>query len=215
MLLPSHLIHELTIKSLLIRERYYRDSAQWDKLRQSWHPEANTTSLKISWFTGPIDAFVTASQRMLASGTLSTHTIQPAEVEINGNKAIAASTGSVSVRAAVEGVEYEMVSLVRFHSRLVHCCPDDSQQGAWKLVSLEAVYDRDYVIPTARSDGAQANPRIEVAVGARESYKYLEWMLGNRGFAIARDLPGLDDESSVRKVMDEAQEWLWKDRRDA
>lgn len=50
MLLPTHLIHELTIKSLLIRERYYRDSAQWDKLRQSWHPDANTTSLKISWY---------------------------------------------------------------------------------------------------------------------------------------------------------------------
>jgi hypothetical protein len=161
-------------------------------------------------FSGTVDAFVAASQRMLASGTLSTHTIQPAEVEINGNKAIAASTGSVSVRATVDGVEYEMVSLVRFHSRLV-LCPDDSQQWTWKLVSLEAVYDRDYVIPTTHSGVTQSNPPIEIAVDARESYKYLEWLLGNRGFFIARDLPGLDDESSVRKVMDEAQEWLWKD----
>lgn len=171
---------------------------------------------KIIRFTGPIDAFVAASQRMLASGTLSTHTIQPAEVEINGHKAIAASTGSVSVRATVEGIEYEMVSLVRFHSRLIYHCqgPDDgSHEGTWKLVSLEAVYDRDYVIPTTHAGVTTqpSPPPIQVAPGARESYKYLEWILENRGFAIARDLPGLDDEGSVRRVMDEAQEWLWRD----
>lgn len=49
MLLPDQLIHELNIKSLLVRERFYRDSAQWEKLRQSWHSDATATSLKISW----------------------------------------------------------------------------------------------------------------------------------------------------------------------
>ena len=159
-------------------------------------------------FNGTADAFVAASQRMLASGTLSTHTIQPAEVEINGDKAVAVSTGSVSVRAEVGGVEYEVFSMVRFHSRLFYCAPVDARERAWKLVSLEAVYDRDYVIPMTRSGEVQSHPPIEIAPGARESYKYLDWVLGNRGFAIARDLPGVDDEGSVRKVMDEAQEWL-------
>lgn len=50
MLRSNHLIHELTIKSLLIRERYYRDSAQWEKLRQSYHPDASKTLLNISWY---------------------------------------------------------------------------------------------------------------------------------------------------------------------
>ena len=161
-------------------------------------------------FNGTADAFVAASQRMLASGTLSTHTIQPVEVEINAEKAVAVSTGSVSVRAEVGGVEYEIFSMVRFHSRLFYCGSLNSRDRAWKLVSLEAVYDRDYVIPMTRSGEVQMMT-IEIAPGARESYKYLDWVLGNRGFAIARDLPGVDDEGSVRKVMDEAQEWLRMD----
>lgn len=142
---------------------------------------------------------------MLASGTISSHTIQPAEVEISGNKALAASTGSVQVRATVDGLEYEMVSLVRFHSRLSYCEIDS--QWTWRLLTLEAVYDRDYAIPINSGPGQSTIP-IEIAPGARESYKFLEWMLGKRGFAIARDLPGLDDKGSVQKVIDEAQEWL-------
>jgi hypothetical protein len=229
MSLPDSLVHELNIKSLLIRERYYRDSAQWEKLRQSYHPDADKTRLNISWygncamsrvpqstyfpandiathrFSGTIDGFVAGSQRMVASGTVSSHTIQPAEIEINGDKALAASTGSVAVRAIVDGVEYEMVSLVRFYSRLSFCKTDS--KSAWKLLTLEAVYDRDYVIPIDVS-ARDSTPAIEVPPGARESYKYLDWMLGKRGFAIARDLPGLDDKESVQKVMDEAQTWL-------
>ena len=229
MSLPDHLIQELEIKSLLVRERYYRDSAQWKKLRQSYHPDADKTSLNISWyanlaisrvsqtrypsandiathrFSGTINGFVAGSQRMVASGTISSHTIQPAEIEINGDKALAASTGSVAVRAVVDGVEYEMVSLVRFYSRLSFCKTDS--ESAWKLLTLEAVYDRDYVIPLDVS-AKHSTPAIEVPPGARESYKYLDWMLSKRGFAIARDLPGLDDMESVQKVMDEAQVWL-------
>lgn len=37
------------IKSLLVRERYYRDSCQWDKLRDSYHPDPSKTHVEISW----------------------------------------------------------------------------------------------------------------------------------------------------------------------
>jgi hypothetical protein len=40
---------ELEIKSLLVRERYYRDTAQWQKLRESYHPDASKTHINISW----------------------------------------------------------------------------------------------------------------------------------------------------------------------
>lgn len=144
---------------------------------------------------------------MVASGTVSSHTIQPAEVEINGDKALAASMGSVAVRAVVDDAEYEMISLVRFYSRLCHYKTDSD--STWKLLTLEAVYDRDYVIPI--DFGAKrSTAAIELPPGARESYKYLDWMLGKRGFTIARDLPGLDDKKSVQKVIGDAQAWLWE-----
>jgi hypothetical protein len=41
---------EIEIKSLLIRERYYRDTCQWEKLRGCYHPDASKTSIDISWW---------------------------------------------------------------------------------------------------------------------------------------------------------------------
>ena len=43
------LLTELEIKGLLVRERYYRDTCQWSKLRESWHPDSSKTNVKITW----------------------------------------------------------------------------------------------------------------------------------------------------------------------
>lgn len=41
---------EQQIKSLLVRERYYRDTAQWENLRNSYHPDVSKTAIKITWY---------------------------------------------------------------------------------------------------------------------------------------------------------------------
>jgi hypothetical protein len=41
---------EQRIKSLLTRERYYRDTAQWQNLRGSYHADTSKTAIKITWF---------------------------------------------------------------------------------------------------------------------------------------------------------------------
>ena len=46
----GQLMDEIEIKSLLVRERYYRDTCQWQKLRESYHPDASKTSIDISWY---------------------------------------------------------------------------------------------------------------------------------------------------------------------
>ena len=43
-------LEELGIRSLLCRERYYRDTAQWQKLRDCYHPDAAKTRVEISWY---------------------------------------------------------------------------------------------------------------------------------------------------------------------
>ena len=40
---------ESEIRSLLYRERYYKDSCQWDKLRSCYHPDPSKTLIDISW----------------------------------------------------------------------------------------------------------------------------------------------------------------------
>ena len=43
------LLTELEIKNLIVRERYYRDTAQYQNLRDCWHPDEAQTRIKISW----------------------------------------------------------------------------------------------------------------------------------------------------------------------
>lgn len=43
-------IDEMEIKSLLVRERYYRDTCQWEKLRRCYHSDPSKTLIDISWY---------------------------------------------------------------------------------------------------------------------------------------------------------------------
>ena len=40
----------MAIASLLKRERFYRDTAQWDLCRATFHPEAALTHINVAWW---------------------------------------------------------------------------------------------------------------------------------------------------------------------
>ncbi|KAL2784640.1 hypothetical protein BJX64DRAFT_286420 [Aspergillus heterothallicus] len=190
---------ESEIKSLLVRERYYRDTNQWEKLRSSYHPDASRTHIDITWFQGDIDGFVAGSRAMATGGTGALHSISPVEVHLNGDKAVTESTGTVAVRFDYEGRSFDSVTGTRFISKL------ERVSGQWKLLSLEAIYTRDAITPVLPGGG-----EVVLPVEGRESYKCLSWVLGLRGFKIKQDLPGVDDPASAARVMDEAMAWLSK-----
>lgn len=141
---------------------------------------------------------------MAAAGTYSSHTFQPVEIHFDASrsKALAFSTGSVTIRLAFEGVEYDMVSWVRFVSMV-----QKFDKVGWRLRTLEAIYDRDAVTPTKPVVGSSQPLLIDTA-GFRPSYKYLTWALNLRGYKIAQDLPGTDDEESMKKCLDAGYSWL-------
>ena len=39
----------MAIASLLKRERFYRDTAQWDLCRATFHPDAAVTYINVAW----------------------------------------------------------------------------------------------------------------------------------------------------------------------
>ena len=47
----QEILAEAAIKSLVIRERYCRDSGQWQKLRDCYHPDASKTMIDITWYS--------------------------------------------------------------------------------------------------------------------------------------------------------------------
>ncbi|KAE8370740.1 hypothetical protein BDV27DRAFT_140330 [Aspergillus caelatus] len=173
---------ELSIKYLLFKERYNRDTNQWQKLRNSYHPNPSKTHIEITWFQGDVDGFVNGSQSMTSRGTGTVHTICPIEVHLMGDKAVTGSTGSISIPFSYEGQQYDCNSFTRFISRL------QKVDGKWNLLMLEAIYDRDSiasVLPSAQVD-------CRIPLGSRESYKCSAWLLGQKGFNIKQDLPAVD-----------------------
>ncbi|KAF9885861.1 hypothetical protein FE257_012333 [Aspergillus nanangensis] len=193
-------MQESEIKSLLVRERYYRDTCQWDKLRACYHPDASKTHIEITWFQGDIDGFVAGSRGMVIGGTGAVHTISPVELHVNGDKALSESSGAISIRFYHDGVEYDVVSFTRFISRLE--CVD----GEWKLLTLDVIYDRDYIMPTVPSSKPVDLPLFK---GGRESYKCVAWVLSQKGFSVKQDLPGVDDPLACTRLMEDQFKWLY------
>ena len=166
-----------------------------------WDNFATITTLIPSRFSGDADAFLEASQQ---STTYSAHTFSPVEVQFNESrtKGIAFSTGSVTIRLAYDGVEYDVVSWLRFVSKV-----QKLEDVGWRLLSLEAIYDRDSLIPTSPIAGSSLPPVIDTT-SSRASYKYLTWALTLRGYNVSQDLPGTDDEKRMKKCLDAAYGWL-------
>lgn len=150
-------------------------------------------------FQGDIEGFVAGSRSMATGGTGALHTICPVEVHMNGNKALSESTGSISIRFRFKGMEYDCISFTRFISRLE--CVD----GQWKLLTLEAIYDRDCITPTIPSS---ASVEFPLPKGGRDSYKCIAWVLSQKGFKVKQDLPGVDDLPSCTRLMEENLVWL-------
>ncbi|KAF2171024.1 hypothetical protein M409DRAFT_18997 [Zasmidium cellare ATCC 36951] len=203
----ERVLAECEIRSLIIKERYYRDSNQWQKLRGCYHPDASRTWLNISWFTGDIDAFVKGSIGMADGGTTSSHNIQPAEVQINNDKAFVVSTGNINIRVEFDGVEYELISAMRLLSRLERVSAPGGC-GEWFIVRVEIIYDRDYIIPTSPLTGKE--PTLQLPKDARPSYKFLDYVLSRQGFSINKNLAGTDKagREAAAKLMEESEQWL-------
>ncbi|KAL5335040.1 hypothetical protein BJX70DRAFT_401927 [Aspergillus crustosus] len=136
---------------------------------------------------------------MVTGGTGALHSISPVEVQVNGDRALTKSTGSVSTRFTYKGRSYDSVSITRFISRL------ERVAGQWKLLTLEAIYDRDAITPVLPGATGDSLPDPQTA---RESYKCISWVLGLRGFEIKPDLPGVDDPESCARLMEESRRWL-------
>lgn len=130
---------------------------------------------------------------MAQGGTGAIHTICPVEVHLNGEKAVSESTGSISIRFEHEGHEFDCVSITRFVSRL------QKVTGEWKLLTLEAIYERDYIMSIMPSPSARLD--VPSLSAGRQSYKCIAWLLSKKGFAVAQDLPGTDRPTSSEEFL--------------
>lgn len=218
-------LDEARIAALLVRERYYRDTSDWQKMRDSYHPDNSKTWVNITWYDttsrvpqglpsadtlsnryeGEIDEFVRQSSKVVAAKVNTVHAIHPGEITIRGSKALAVSFCTMTNRFPLDGHEYDKISSVRLVSKLEKLQLDG--RAAWKLLTLECIYIRDGIVSAV----PQPPDTVPVFHGAEKwprGYRYAAWLLSSIGLAARTDLPTEDDRESVREVFDRNRAWL-------
>ncbi|KIV79375.1 hypothetical protein PV11_06938 [Exophiala sideris] len=195
-------LEESQIRSILIRERYYRDTSQFDKMRKMYHPDGQKTKVYITWYEGDIDGSINGTRQVVKPTVNTVHAINPTEIDIRGSKALAESFCSMTSRFEHQGYEFDKVLQVRLISQL------EKVHGEWKLMTLECIYIRDRIIPAAHLPRDAVVPSFDGVEKFRKSYRYATWLLGTIGLTVSDRLPAEDDHESVKEVLVRNRAWL-------
>ena len=149
----------------------HRDLAEWDKLRELFHPDG---TIEISWFEGLASDFVEGSIRMGESDVRTKHFIGAPVVDFNGQKA------TVETNAVVVGENARLDLGCSTHARFYDQV--EKRNGAWKIVKRQGIYDFSYFnFP----DGMVEIDRAVVKKYPRE-YASLGYLLEKSGFPVKR-----------------------------
>src|ERR1700761_8032773 len=106
---------------------------------------------------------------MAKTGIGPMHTMQPAEILVNGDRAIATTTICIHTRSNYKGAELDLESWAHQKQRFVKV------DGGWKIIRFQSIYIRDgvaspypnQVVPPIDEKG------MDVLNNARSTFKYL------------------------------------------
>jgi hypothetical protein len=141
---------------------------------------------------------------MVKTGIGALHTLQPTEILINGNRAVATTTISIRARIRYKGCDLDLTAWAHQLQRL------EKVEGVWKIVRFQVICIRNSVsmpfpgieVPPIGEEG------VEVLKEARSSFKWLAWQMSLIGETVRNDLPGYDDEVSWKPIIESNAKWL-------
>jgi hypothetical protein len=170
----------------------HRDLAEWDKLRELFHPGG---TIEISWFEGLASDFVDGSMRMGKSDLRTKHVVSAPVVTLNGNKAIAETNAVVIAENVL--LDLGCSTHARFYDQV------EKRDGAWKIVKRQGIYDFSYFnFP----QGVVEIDRELVKKYPRE-YVALAYLLEKSGFPVKRIFATKGSELE-KTVKANSQAWL-------
>jgi hypothetical protein len=194
----TELADKLAIAELVRMERYWRDTAQWDRLAAAYTPDSR---VRTTWFDGNGPDFAEASRDMANRGRLSRHLITPTYVQVDGDRALTDSYGEIHNRERVAEVEVDILMYCRFFSRVVR-----TEEG-WRLASFDGIYLKDQLTPV---DPGASLPLdwAEVERFPRPSYRVWAYTLSLKGYEIGTEELAEDRPEQIEEFMRAAEEWL-------
>jgi hypothetical protein len=181
---------------VVLREREARDRRWWDDMRDCF---AADSSVALTWYQGSGYGFVDGSAAMIKRGLPSRHRISPPVVRLAGERAVISLPIAIETYATIDGVECVLSTYARHLYRL------ERLGGAWKIVQLDAIYERDEIAPSIPGQTVRIDPsELE---GLRNPYRLLAWNLQRGGYDVSQDLPADDRPEQVASLYREAFAW--------
>lgn len=183
------MLEKFRVRELVEYERFCRDNALWDSMLACF---AQDSRVEISWYQGSGQGFVEASKKMKAKAP---HKLNNTLVWLNGAHAAGVTMGSIHIRRRIGGTWVDLVSQVLFLYTV------RKEQGVWKIVTMNCIYEQDSLLPVCAVPPAR-QPFV------RPSYRHLAQVLQEDGFSISEALPGDDQPPAVQALYAQAAAFL-------
>lgn len=187
---------ELLIRRLIERWAVWRDGGDWERFRTVWHPDG---VMLATWFQGPFEDFIRASQEGWARGVSILHFLGGSAVEVVGERAIAMTQMTISQRGLIDEVPCDVVCTGRFYDFVTR------YQGEWKLLHRQPIYEKDRVDPIDPAAALQLD--AEQLASFPAGYRHLAYIQTRAGHRVKLDMPQLKG-SAVEDLYRRGAMWL-------
>ena len=171
---------QLEIRELVERWAVWRDAGDWDRFRTLWFDDGR---MMATWTQGTADEFIAMSKAGWANGVNILHFLGAQSVDVSGDRAISQTKMTISQRAAVDGVEVDVVCTGRFYDFL------EKREGRWGLVLRQPIYEKDRMDPVDPSVRLELDAELLALFPV--GYRHLAYLQTRIGYEVKRDMPGL------------------------
>lgn len=170
----------LLIRELVENWAVWRDAGDWARFRTLWHDDGR---MMATWFQGTADEFIAVSREGFEKGVSILHFLGGTAIDLAGERAIAQTKMTINQRAAVDGVDCDVLCTGRFYDFL------EKRAGRWGLVLRQPIYEKDRIDPV---DPA-AFPKLDrnLLESFPVGYRHLAYLQTGLGFKVKPDMPGL------------------------
>jgi hypothetical protein len=184
------------IAELLQNWAVWRDAGDWERFASLWHDDGE---MMATWFQGPAADFIRVSREGFERGVRILHFLGGTSIDLAGSRAIAQTKMTISQRAAVHGVECDVVCTGRFYDFL------ERRDGRWGIVLRQPIYEKD------RLDPVDPAARLLLDAGLLSrfpaGYRHLAYVQTRIGYGVKPDMPGLTGPE-VERLYERGAGWL-------
>jgi hypothetical protein len=174
----------------------WRDAGDWERFATLWHDDG---VMMATWFQGPAADFSRVSREGFERGVRILHFLGGTSIDLAGSRAIAQTKMTISQRAAVHGVECDVVCTGRFYDLL------EKRDGRWGIVLRQPIYEKDRLDPLHPVDTLRLD--AELLSRFPEGYRHLAYVQTGIGYEVKPDMPGLTGPE-VAELYQRGAAWL-------